>query len=73
MSPVALIAQSGAFAITRWSKLAGLAPRYLISVGNQTDLTLGDYLTYLKDDPAVRLRSRRVPLPPQHRKHRSPF
>ena len=55
VSPVALIAQSGAFAITRWSKLAGLAPRYLISVGNQTDLTLGDYLTYLKDDPDVRL------------------
>ena len=55
LTPIALIAQSGAFAIARWSKLAGLAPRYLISVGNQTDLTLGDYLTYLKDDPAIRL------------------
>jgi acyl-CoA synthetase (NDP forming) len=54
-APIALVAQSGAFAIARWSKLAGLAPRYLVSVGNQTDLTLGDYLTYLKDDPDVRL------------------
>jgi acyl-CoA synthetase (NDP forming) len=52
-APVALIAQSGAFAVARWSRLAGAAPRYLISVGNQTDLTIGDYLTYLKDDPAV--------------------
>ena len=55
VAPVALIAQSGAFAIARWSKLAGLDPRYLVSVGNQTDLTVGDYLTYLKDDPAVEL------------------
>jgi acyl-CoA synthetase (NDP forming) len=55
VAPIALIAQSGAFAVARWSKLAGLDPRYLISVGNQTDLTVGDYLTYLKDDPAVEL------------------
>jgi acyl-CoA synthetase (NDP forming) len=52
-APVALIAQSGAWAIARWSKLAGCDPRYLISVGNQTDLTVGDYLTYLADDPLV--------------------
>jgi acyl-CoA synthetase (NDP forming) len=55
VAPIALLAQSGAFAIARWSKLAGLEPRYLISVGNQTDLTLGDYLTHLKDDPELRL------------------
>jgi acyl-CoA synthetase (NDP forming) len=54
-APVALISQSGAFAIARWSKLAGLNPAYLVSVGNQTDLTLGDYLTYLKDDPEIRV------------------
>jgi acyl-CoA synthetase (NDP forming) len=54
-APVALISQSGAFAIARWSKLAGFNPAYLISVGNQTDLTLGDYLTYLKDDPEIRV------------------
>lgn len=51
--PVALLAQSGAFAVARWSKLGGASPRYLISVGNQTDLTLGDYLTYLADDPEI--------------------
>ena len=55
VAPVALISQSGAFAIARWSKLAGFNPAYLISVGNQTDLTLGDYLTYLKDDPEIRI------------------
>jgi len=51
--PVALLAQSGAFAVARWSKLGEAAPRYLVSVGNQTDLTLGDYLAYLADDPEV--------------------
>lgn len=54
-APLALISQSGAFAVARWSKLAGLNPSYLISVGNQTDLTLGDYLTYLKDRPEIRV------------------
>ncbi len=54
-APLALISQSGAFAVARWSKLAGLNPAYLISVGNQTDLTLGDYLAYLKDDPDIRV------------------
>jgi acyl-CoA synthetase (NDP forming) len=49
--PLAVIAQSGAFAAARSSKLAPLDPRYLITVGNQSDLTVGDYLTYLKDDP----------------------
>jgi acyl-CoA synthetase (NDP forming) len=34
-------------------KLARLNPRYVVSVGNQTDLTVGDYLTYLKDDADV--------------------
>jgi len=53
VAPVALLAQSGAFAVARWSKLAGANPRYLVSVGNQTDLTLGDYLSYLAGDPEV--------------------
>jgi acyl-CoA synthetase (NDP forming) len=55
VAPVALIAQSGAFAVARWSKLAGATPRYLVSIGNQTDLTVGDYLTDLRDDPDVRV------------------
>ena len=53
--PVALISQSGAFAIARASKLRTLAPRYLITVGNQLDLTVGDYVEHLVDDPASRV------------------
>jgi acyl-CoA synthetase (NDP forming) len=53
VAPVALLAQSGAFAVARWSKLGDAAPRYLVSVGNQTDLTIGDYLTHLADDAGV--------------------
>jgi acyl-CoA synthetase (NDP forming) len=54
-APVAILAQSGAFAFARWSRQPGVDPRYLVSVGNQTDLTMGDYLTYLRGDAAVRL------------------
>jgi len=53
--PVALISQSGAFAIARASKLRTLAPRYLVTVGNQLDLTVGDYVEHLVDDPDSRV------------------
>ena len=49
----AFVSQSGAFMITRLSKCPELDPAYMISVGNQTDLTLGDMVKYLKDDPAI--------------------
>ncbi len=52
-APLAIVAQSGAFAITRLSRLADLHPRYLVTVGNQMDLTIGDHLAYLADDPAI--------------------
>ncbi len=52
-SPVALIAGSGAFAVSKTSKLAGVNPKYTISIGNQMDLTIGDYLEVLKDDPGI--------------------
>jgi acyl-CoA synthetase (NDP forming) len=55
VSPVALISQSGAFAVARAGKLAGVRPRYLVTVGNQMDLTIGDYLTYLSDDRTIDL------------------
>ena len=46
----ALICQSGAFMLARQSDLAGvLHPPVSISIGNQLDLTLSDYLKYLKD------------------------
>ncbi len=49
----AFVSQSGAFMITRLSKRPELDPAYMISVGNQNDLTLGDMVKYLKDDPEV--------------------
>ncbi len=52
-APLAVISQSGAFAVSRASRLAGLDPRYLISVGNQLDLTVGDYLTHLAAEPEI--------------------
>jgi len=51
--PLALISQSGAVAGSLASRLSALNPRYLISVGNQADLTVADYLCYLKDDPDI--------------------
>jgi len=54
VSPVAFISQSGAFAVSRMSKLP-LNPKYAITLGNQMDLTIGDYLTYLKDDRDIRV------------------
>jgi len=51
--PVALISQSGAFAIARASQQPRLNPRYLVTLGNQIDLTVADYLERLADDPEV--------------------
>jgi len=48
-APVALISQSGAFALVRMSGLAAGDPAYNITVGNQMDLTLGDFITWLAD------------------------
>lgn len=52
-APLAFLSQSGALTAARASGLAALNPRYLISYGNQLDLTVGDYLAFLKDDPGV--------------------
>lgn len=53
--PVALISQSGAFAITRLSNHPGLAPMYVVTCGNQTDATVGDFLERMADDPSIRI------------------
>jgi acyl-CoA synthetase (NDP forming) len=50
VAPVAVLSQSGAFAICRVSKHAQLNPKYVITVGNQMDLTVGDYLEHLARD-----------------------
>ena len=50
---LALISQSGAFALTRMLKLVNGDPIYNITVGNQMDLTIGDFVNYLSDDDLV--------------------
>lgn len=51
---VAFVSQSGAYMITRMSKLDWLSPRYAVSTGNQIDLTVSDFLRYMADDKEVR-------------------
>ncbi len=41
-----MLSQSGAFMITRLSQNPWLDPRYMLALGNQTDLTHGDLLSY---------------------------
>lgn len=51
--PVALLSQSGAFAIARTSALPWLNPRFIITVGNQLDVTVGEWLEHLVDEPGL--------------------
>ncbi|MGE3841463.1 MAG: acetate--CoA ligase family protein [Vicinamibacterales bacterium] len=55
VSPVALVSQSGALALTLLSRCHGFNPKYAITVGNQMDLTIGDYLTWLAADESLRV------------------
>jgi len=48
-----MLSQSGAFMITRLSHNPWLDPRYMLAIGNQTDLTHGDLLTYFAERPEV--------------------
>ena len=48
-----MLSQSGAFMITRLSQNPWLDPRYMLAVGNQTDLTHGDLLAYFADRPEI--------------------
>jgi acyl-CoA synthetase (NDP forming) len=52
-SRLAVISQSGAFAVSKASKLTTVNPKYSVTLGNQMDVTVGDYLAYLKDDPGI--------------------
>ncbi|MFH1676288.1 MAG: CoA-binding protein, partial [bacterium] len=52
---IALISQSGAFMITRMSKLGGILPRYAISTGNQVDLGIADFLWHCLTDKGVKV------------------
>lgn len=53
--PVAFLSGSGAFAVSQSSKLTNVNPVYAVSMGNQSDLTVGDYLEALKDDSRVQV------------------
>lgn len=50
---VALISQSGAFALSKTNRLGGLNPKFSVTLGNQMDLTVGDYLTFLEADGGI--------------------
>ena len=54
-APLAIVAQSGAFALSRLSRLRAMDPKYVITVGNQMDLTVGDHLDHLRDDGGIRV------------------
>ena len=49
----AFISQSGAYMITRMSKLPFMDPAYALSIGNQVDLTAGDLMRFFKNDPSI--------------------
>ncbi len=55
VAPVAVISQSGAFAICRISKNQDVNPKYVITCGNQMDVTIGDYMEYLEADRELEL------------------
>jgi len=48
-----MLSQSGAFMITRISQNPWLDPRYMLALGNQTDLTHGDFLRYFCELPEI--------------------
>jgi acyl-CoA synthetase (NDP forming) len=48
-----LLSQSGAFMITRLSQNPWLDPLYMLALGNQTDLTHGDLLSYFAQRPEI--------------------
>ncbi|MCX6566620.1 MAG: acetate--CoA ligase family protein [Candidatus Aminicenantes bacterium] len=52
---LAYVSQSGAFMISRISRLHRFEPLYAVSLGNQIDLRVSDYLNYLKDEPEVKV------------------
>ena len=48
-----MLSQSGAFMITRISQNPWLDPRYMLALGNQTDLTHGDLLGWFAERPEI--------------------
>ena len=48
-----MLSQSGAFMITRLSQNPWLDPSYMLALGNQTDLTHGDMLSFFAERPEI--------------------
>jgi acyl-CoA synthetase (NDP forming) len=53
--PLAYISQSGAFMITRMSRMPDFEPRYEVSTGNQLRVSVVDVVERLAEDPNVRV------------------
>ncbi|MGB2906023.1 MAG: acetate--CoA ligase family protein [Candidatus Aminicenantaceae bacterium] len=53
--PLVYLSQSGAYMISRMSQIPGIEPAYAVSIGNQIDLTISDYLNYLKNRDEARI------------------
>ncbi len=51
--PIAIMSQSGAFLAFRMTTCPELNPSYLVSMGNQSDLTLGDMMHYFENSSKV--------------------
>lgn len=54
-SKTALISQSGAFALVRMTEQILGDPAYMVTVGNQMDLTIGDFINWFAQAPDVDL------------------
>ncbi len=50
---VCFLSQSGAYIIANLSRMPWLDPAFALSIGNQIDLTAGDLLAFIKDDPRI--------------------
>ncbi len=50
---VCFLSQSGAYIIANLSRMPWLDPAFALSIGNQIDLTAGDLLGFIKDDPRI--------------------
>ena len=49
------ISQSGAFMITRMSRLPSMDPAYALSLGNQIDLTASDIVNFMNQRPEIQM------------------
>jgi len=55
MVRTAFVSQSGAFVISSESRMPWLKPAYSITVGNQHDITVVDYMNKLCEDPELKV------------------